>query len=795
MLRGSRKESVKVSKRKTRLCTYVSSPEGCPFGENCAFAHSESELRKEEVENPHEQPEIASAGCNKKKDGKIESTPLLPLAKLRQPKEEGIKRQGSTVQSPSLWDTVSGEVGDNLFYGITTNKRVDPASSSFLHGSHVSHQSLNTPQLQLMKGNNLGFSSAHLPFYNINNLNRVNDVDSSGVWGTHPSDAVGDDSLQNYSTCLSHDRAREIPGANLTVPTSSPCSLLTTKPSLAPSFLPPPSSLHGTTSLNFSYPLSSLPQQFKEKVGSEPACKQLPPPLHRHQDHSTLGSAPCISSTASAMHPLQAAKVSWNPSTRSFGKGHALVSVGSSLLQGDSGMTPEFLHALPVPAILPSYVYAPSFFSASGGNHPGMVLMENSGKTRSTSSTSSSNQLGRGKGGESGEKNDFTVTGFQGSSSVTTAVLSDLHPALPKHSGDSSLEINGNHAASSFVPPFGNVSTSNISNSMDSDTTNMKAIPTNGAGKGSNYLLPNHSHRATGVTSLLHIPTTSSTSFGAADKKSSVVGIHFPDNLNHGGSTWSHNAELPADEPFSNPFSPYSAMSVQSSSLPSSKQSYPRYVASSAPTVHTTQPVDFSESAPSPQGLESGREGYSNLLQPSSRDGFSLPVDFYPYPRGWVSPNSSLTSVSPSPTGATVSMPFVEELDPTAEAPGNAPATLPDSSEPFYSNFLSNDAFSSQSGKETKGEQQIEKEESQESPCGGSTSISPSTRTAKKRITPCRFVLGSVVVKAKPKRRAIVNIQHESTCYGDIKDYPIENSDVEAYPFKPAAVLSSKKPT
>lgn len=47
MSRGRRRETVKTSKLKTMLCTYVDLPEGCQYGENCAFAHSIEELRTE----------------------------------------------------------------------------------------------------------------------------------------------------------------------------------------------------------------------------------------------------------------------------------------------------------------------------------------------------------------------------------------------------------------------------------------------------------------------------------------------------------------------------------------------------------------------------------------------------------------------------------------------------------------------------------------------------------------------------------------------------------------------------
>eukprot|EP00796_Vickermania_ingenoplastis_P001016 gene1016-606_t len=47
MARSRRRETVKTSKLKTLLCTYVDKPEGCQYGDKCAFAHSLEELRSE----------------------------------------------------------------------------------------------------------------------------------------------------------------------------------------------------------------------------------------------------------------------------------------------------------------------------------------------------------------------------------------------------------------------------------------------------------------------------------------------------------------------------------------------------------------------------------------------------------------------------------------------------------------------------------------------------------------------------------------------------------------------------
>ncbi|TPP53099.1 Zinc finger C-x8-C-x5-C-x3-H type (and similar) family protein [Leishmania donovani] len=47
MTKNRRHDIVKPSKYKTSMCTFFRSEEGCPFGEKCAFAHGEDELRPE----------------------------------------------------------------------------------------------------------------------------------------------------------------------------------------------------------------------------------------------------------------------------------------------------------------------------------------------------------------------------------------------------------------------------------------------------------------------------------------------------------------------------------------------------------------------------------------------------------------------------------------------------------------------------------------------------------------------------------------------------------------------------
>ncbi|CBZ25031.1 conserved hypothetical protein [Leishmania mexicana MHOM/GT/2001/U1103] len=47
MTKSRRHDIVKPSKYKTSMCTFFRSEEGCPFGEKCAFAHGEDELRPE----------------------------------------------------------------------------------------------------------------------------------------------------------------------------------------------------------------------------------------------------------------------------------------------------------------------------------------------------------------------------------------------------------------------------------------------------------------------------------------------------------------------------------------------------------------------------------------------------------------------------------------------------------------------------------------------------------------------------------------------------------------------------
>ncbi|KAG5509046.1 hypothetical protein JKF63_06054 [Porcisia hertigi] len=47
MTKNRRHDIVKPSKYKTSICTFFCSEEGCPFGEKCAFAHGEDELRSD----------------------------------------------------------------------------------------------------------------------------------------------------------------------------------------------------------------------------------------------------------------------------------------------------------------------------------------------------------------------------------------------------------------------------------------------------------------------------------------------------------------------------------------------------------------------------------------------------------------------------------------------------------------------------------------------------------------------------------------------------------------------------
>lgn len=52
MSKNRRHDIVKPSKYKTSMCTFFMSAEGCPFGERCAFAHGEAELRPEVQPTP-----------------------------------------------------------------------------------------------------------------------------------------------------------------------------------------------------------------------------------------------------------------------------------------------------------------------------------------------------------------------------------------------------------------------------------------------------------------------------------------------------------------------------------------------------------------------------------------------------------------------------------------------------------------------------------------------------------------------------------------------------------------------
>ncbi|KPI85846.1 putative zinc finger (CCCH type) protein [Leptomonas seymouri] len=65
MAKNRRHDIVKPSKFKTSMCTFFMSEEGCPFGDKCAFAHGEDELRAEPKEGAPvqstAQPEVVAA--------------------------------------------------------------------------------------------------------------------------------------------------------------------------------------------------------------------------------------------------------------------------------------------------------------------------------------------------------------------------------------------------------------------------------------------------------------------------------------------------------------------------------------------------------------------------------------------------------------------------------------------------------------------------------------------------------------------------------------------------------------
>ncbi|CAD2221834.1 hypothetical protein AGDE_15962 [Angomonas deanei] len=71
MAKNRRHDIVKPSKFKTSLCSFFQSEEGCPFGDTCAFAHGEADLRPEEEvvkPKPAATEEAAADGATKSAD-------------------------------------------------------------------------------------------------------------------------------------------------------------------------------------------------------------------------------------------------------------------------------------------------------------------------------------------------------------------------------------------------------------------------------------------------------------------------------------------------------------------------------------------------------------------------------------------------------------------------------------------------------------------------------------------------------------------------------------------------------
>lgn len=92
MTRSRRRETVKTSKLKTLLCTYVDKPEGCQYGENCAFAHSIEELRPEVL------PATTTAAAPETSTDATAAAPVSPKGEVV---GDGMEPHGSTATADS----------------------------------------------------------------------------------------------------------------------------------------------------------------------------------------------------------------------------------------------------------------------------------------------------------------------------------------------------------------------------------------------------------------------------------------------------------------------------------------------------------------------------------------------------------------------------------------------------------------------------------------------------------------------------------------------------------------------
>lgn len=87
--RSRRHDIVKPSKYKTSVCSFFSSPEGCPFGGECAFAHGDHELRSEPKTASGTPEAAASAATQSHPDNGDTATALSAAAPPALPSKSG----------------------------------------------------------------------------------------------------------------------------------------------------------------------------------------------------------------------------------------------------------------------------------------------------------------------------------------------------------------------------------------------------------------------------------------------------------------------------------------------------------------------------------------------------------------------------------------------------------------------------------------------------------------------------------------------------------------------------------
>lgn len=790
MLRSRRKETVKLSKVKTLLCTYVDAPDGCPYGDKCAFAHSVSELRKEGVGTPSKQSCLETFNSDTK-NNKIECCDFASsknrISRVDAQKGKwgtsGLTRCSQIVVDPGRSDNCSGENASNL--------DVVPLPLSALpHNEHFT-DFVDSSQLQSIKETDLRCSTAHLPFCSINNLSRVNAVATCSQWSIAPPASAengGVNYLDPHYFLLDNSEAI----TTSTVP--SPPYLL---PNSSPAHTPFAASSSFTQECNgVGFPPSRVPfQKVIEEGRAEEFTSNQPPSLYLQHQTTAPATSATVSRTDSTSHLPHAVKVFWNPSTRPFTEGSPLVTVGGSLFHGDAGIAPEFLRALPVPQIrTPSYRHHSSFVTSFGDKHPGMVPMaqnsvgNRSRSTVSSSSTSSSTQ--RIGGGQ--QNNGTTMSRFLTSSS---SLLNEHCMALQKIGSNDSPESSTPDAITSFPFPLVALNTALKSRTVADSSNDCNNDPNNTTcdiPPSSDCLFSTYYNTNVGPEpSHLHDPILTGTKLGICDQNLSSPVLPSLDHPRTGTSFGDPTPELFHNQPFSPHSSTYPAPNATCLASGVLQEDCSPFTSTVPPVAHSTRfsYVSSSVSSSEQQGQQKrgDRNALSNSLPSSSSHAFPAPVDFFHYQGGWTSCSGISLSASSSPAASLTTAPVLTELNtPPVEALTRMPSTLSTSSKPFYGTFVS-----AKLGSSSASPQLEDKPEGNDSvPYANALENVASTKsvfTLPKRAPPCHIMLGTARDNPESTRRFILNIQHESACSDAIVDYPVEISDAEIYSFKAGA--------